>query len=90
MTIQDYNTYFAYNPGKANSAADALSRNVALVSLVMDAPILPELSIFKLHQRSDPLCAVLICFLDLGDDGNQSKLLVLVNYFVFKDDVLSN
>ena len=65
---------FFYIPGKANYAADALSKNIALFSLVTDASLFPELSEIKVHQRSDPFCVVLIYFLESEDARKLPKL----------------
>ncbi len=66
LTVQELNPSFSYIPGKSNTVADALSRNVAPVSLLSDTQALPSLEEIKAHQRADSFCSSLIYFLESG------------------------
>ena len=88
LTVQEYNPSFSYIPGKANTVADALSRNVAPVSLLSTTQSLPSLEEIKEHQRADPFCSSLIYFLESGDDSTLPKMQMSPLAFTVKDDVL--
>ena len=64
LTIQEFDPIFHNIPGKANAAADALSRNIALVSTITNEPIIPTAEELKTRQRSNPFCASLIYYLE--------------------------
>ena len=88
LTVQEFNPSFSYIPGKSNTVADALSRNVAHVSLLTDTQSLPTLEEIKTHQRTDPFCSSLIYFLESGDASNLPKMNMSPLSFTLKEDVL--
>ncbi len=49
LTVQEFNPSLSYIPGKSNTVADALSRNVPPVSLLSDTQALPSLEEIKAH-----------------------------------------
>ncbi len=51
LTIQEFNPTFSYIPGKANSVADALSRNVAAIYTITDYPAMPTMNEIRKHQH---------------------------------------
>ncbi len=53
LMIQEFNPTFSYIPGKVNPVTDALSRNVAPVSAVVDHVAMPTIDEIKRHQHSD-------------------------------------
>ena len=88
LTVQDYNPSFSYIPGKSNTIADALSRNVAPVALLAVSHSLPTLDEIRPLQRDDPFCASIIYYLNSGDASALPKLTMSPDSFVLKDDVL--
>ncbi|KAK4321239.1 hypothetical protein Pmani_007963 [Petrolisthes manimaculis] len=71
LTVQNYMPTFTYIKGKANVAADALSRNCALTCAVStETPTFDTLTHtdnFK-AQRDDPMWSKVISYLETGND----------------------
>ena len=88
LTVQEFNPSFSYIPGKSNTVADALSRNVAPVSMITDNHSLPTLEEIQTRQRADPFCSKLMYFLESGDASNLPKMHMSPLAFTLKDDVL--
>ena len=88
LTVQEFNPSFSYIPGKSNTVADALSRNVAPISLITENHSLPTLEEIKALQRADPFCSKLIYFLESGDASNLPKMHMSPLAFTLTDDVL--
>ncbi|KAK4326756.1 hypothetical protein Pmani_002773 [Petrolisthes manimaculis] len=90
LTVQDYMPTFTYIKGKANVAADALSRNCALTCAVStETPTFDTLThtdIFK-AQRDDPMWSKVISYLETGNDLDLSHVPSLSHY-VLQDDIL--
>ena len=77
-----------YIPGKAYSVADALSRHVALVTLLATSQSLPTLEEVKSLQWSDQFCTRLIYYFESGDGSNLPSLPFSPDSFLLRDDVL--
>ena len=88
LTVQEYNPSFSHIPGKANTVADALSHNVAPVTVLDVSHSLPTLEEIRPLQHSDPFCSSLIYYLNSGDASTLPKLPMSPDSFVLKDDVL--
>lgn len=88
LTVQEYNPSFSHIPGKANTVADALSRNVAPVTVLDVSHSLPTMDEIRPLQHSDPFCSGLIYYLNSGDASNLPKLPISPDSFVLRDDVL--
>ncbi|KAK4306890.1 hypothetical protein Pmani_021314 [Petrolisthes manimaculis] len=90
LTVQDYMPTFTYIKGKANVAADALSRNCALTCAVStETPTFDTLThtdIFK-AQRDDPMWSKVISYLETGNDLDLPHVPSLSHY-VLQDDIL--
>ena len=67
LIIQEFNPIFSFIPGKAITIGDALSCNIAPLSLITNEPSMPTAEDFKTHQHSDPLYASLLYYLESGD-----------------------
>ncbi len=50
--------------------ANALPRNVALVSALTDNPAMPTIDEIKKHQHSDAFCSSVAYYLESGDETN--------------------
>ena len=86
LTVEEFNPVIKYLPGRANLVADALSRNVAVVS---ESPV-SNFSLAELAsaQRSDPILSKVIQCLQSDDHSVLPKLPVPLSDFVLQDDVL--
>ena len=88
LTVQEYGPTFGYIPGKANTVADALSRNVAPVTLLTPSHSLPTLDDIRSLQKTDQFCSSIIYYLNSGDGSTLPKLPMSPDSFVLQDDVL--
>ncbi len=75
-----------YLPGKANTVAAALSRNVPVATVSQISNF--SLSELRTAQREDSLWSRVIYTLESGDDSALPKLPVPFNQFSLRDDVL--
>ena len=86
LTIMQFEPQIKYLPGRANTVADALSRNIPVAAVTqVDNFSLPEL---RTAQRSDPLWSCVVYALESGDDSALPKLPVPFVQFSLQDDVL--
>ena len=88
LTIQEFDPIIHYLPGKENSVADALSRNVASVSALTAHPAMPTSEEFKSLQQADAFCSSILYYLDSGDVSNLPKLHVPVDSFFLQNGLL--
>ncbi len=86
LTIQQFEPTLKNLPGRANTVADSLSRNILVAAL---API-SNFSTFELltAQRQYPLWSKVIHALKLGYDSNLPHMPVPLSAFTLKEDVL--
>ncbi len=86
LTIQQFEPTFKYLPGKANTVADALLRNI-LVAAVAQIPNFSS-SELRTAQRQDTLWSKVIYALESGDDSTLPHMPVPLSAFTLKEDVL--
>ncbi len=75
-----------YLPGKANTVANAVSRNIPVIAVAE----IPNFSSFELRtaQRQDTLWSKVTYALKSGDDSTLPHMPVPLSAFTLKEDVL--
>ncbi len=86
MTVIQFEPTIKYLPGKANTVADTLSRNIPVAAVTQISNC--SLSELRTAQRQDTLWSRVICALESGDDSSLPKLLLPFSDFTLQDNVL--
>ncbi len=89
LIIQDFNPTFQYLSGRLNTAADALSRNIASVVPNLNEKNHNTYDVQQLinEQKKDSFCSPIIYFLESGDESQLPKLSIPVPEFSLQDDI---
>ncbi len=86
LTLKQFQPTLKYLPSKANTVADALSRNIPVAAVAQ----IPNFSSSELRtaQRQDTLWPKVIYALESGDDSTLPHMPVPLSTFTLKEDVL--
>ncbi len=85
LTVMEFEPTINFLLGKANTVADALSRNIPVTAVTQISNL--SLSELRTAQRQDTLWSRVICALKSGDDTSLPKLPMPVSDFSLQDDV---
>ena len=86
LTLQEFNPEIKYLPGRANRAADALSRNIPISAVEnVETFNFDELSA---AQRCDPLWSKVVYALESGDNSTLPNLQVPLSQFSLENGLL--